>query len=103
MYRVSFTPLAEQDLTDSLRYISEVLKAPAAAHKLLDDFDAELARLETQPLSCPLVHDDYLAASGIRALCVGNYLAFYRVHEEEGRVVVLRFMYARRDWEGLLS
>jgi toxin ParE1/3/4 len=103
MYRVAFTPLAEQDLTDSLLYISEVLKAPAAARKLLDDFDAELARLEAQPLSSPLVHDEYLAASGIRALRVRNYLAFYRVHEEDRNVSILRFLYARRDWEALIS
>jgi len=103
MYNVQFTEPAEQDLFDSLHYISDVLKAPNAAKNLLNDTEQQLKILETLPFSCPLVHDEYLARKGIRLLMVNNYLIFYVFKESEGIVSIIRFLYARRDWVNVLK
>ena len=103
IYSIRFTEPAEQDLFDSLHYISDVLKAPNAAKNLLSDTEQQLKVLETLPFSCPLVHDEYLASQGIRLLMVNNYLVFYIFKESEGIVSIIRFLYARRDWVNILK
>jgi len=50
----------------------------------------------------PLVADPHLRERGIRVFPVDNYLGLYRVQTEERKVVVLRFLYGRRDWQSLL-
>ena len=103
MYRIDFTEPAEADLLAALRYISEVLKAPGAAGKLLSDMERLLKVLENLPLSCPLVHDEVLAMQGIRLSLVNRYLLFYVVKESEETISVIRFLHARRDWVSLLK
>jgi toxin ParE1/3/4 len=103
MYSVSFTEPAEEDLLSSLRYISDVLKAPTAAHQLLLDIEEKVKVLETAPLCCALVDDEYLCTKGIRSLLVRNYQVFYIVNENETAVSIIRILYARRDWSFLLK
>ena len=43
-----------------------------------------------------------LKAWGIRFIQVKNYLAFYVIAEEESRVYIVRFLYGKRDWVGIL-
>jgi toxin ParE1/3/4 len=103
MYNLQFTKPAEQDLVDSLHYISDVLKTPIAAKNLLSDIEQQLKVLETLPISCPLDHDEYLARKGIRLLMVNNYLIFYVFKESEEIVSIIRLLYARRDWINILK
>ena len=103
MYSVFFTEPAEDDLLSSLRYISDVLKAPSAANQLLLDIEEKVKILETAPLCCALVDDEYLCTKGIRSLLVKNYQIFYVVKENETTVSIIRILYARRDWAFLLK
>ncbi|HCM27581.1 MAG TPA: type II toxin-antitoxin system RelE/ParE family toxin [Treponema sp.] len=103
MYRVDFTEPAEEDLLAALRYISDVLKAPGAASKLLSETEQQLKVLESLPRSCPLVQDEVLAMQGIRLLSVKNYLVFYVVKESEKAISIIRFLYGRRDWARALK
>ena len=103
MYHVNFTKEAELDLSSTLEYISEILKSPVSALKLLSDAENKLKIFENFPLTFPLVHDEYLALKGIRCLTVNNYLVFYIVKEENKQVSIIRFLYGRRDWITLLK
>jgi plasmid stabilization system protein ParE len=102
MYSVSFTEPAEDDLESCLRYIADVLKAPSAANQLLKDIEEKVKLLETAPLCCALVDDDYLCTKGLRSLLVKNYQIFYIVKESDKSVSIIRILYARRDWAFLL-
>ena len=55
------------------------------------------------PKRFPIVNDSVLASQGIRLTQIKNYLAFYVVREKSESVVLLRFLYARRDWENILK
>ena len=103
MYQIGFTEPAEEDLRATLRYISHVLDSPAAARDLLSETERQLETIAAVPYSCPLVRDDYLASKAIRSLRVKNYRLFYVVNQAESTVSVIRFLYARRDWEKLLQ
>ena len=102
-YRVLITGEAKADIRAAARYIALELRQPETAEKLLDRFDAEIASLETMPLSHGLVHDERLADQGIRMTTAGKYLLFFHVDREASAVTILRVLHGRRDWIGILQ
>ena len=102
MYHLNITNLAEEDILRTSKYISEALKAPIAANKLLDEIEKYANIIEETPNIFPIVSDVYLAEKRIRFAIVKNYMMFYIVNENEKLVDVLRFLYGRRDWKNIL-
>ncbi len=103
MYEVQWTSLAKEDLVSAITYISDVLKAPIAAEKLLDAIEKEATVLAENPYLFPLSQDKRIARRGIRHEKVKNYFLFYTIKEDTKTVTIIRMMYARRDWIQLLD
>jgi len=102
MYSINITDIAEEDILNTVKYIADVLKAPAAANNLLDEIERHEAILENTPNIYPFVPDEYLAQRGLKFTMVQHYLMFYTVNEDEKTVTVIRFLYGRRDWKNIL-
>ena len=49
MYSLHITDIAEEDILSAVRYIANVLKAPAAANNLLDEIEKHEKILENTP------------------------------------------------------
>jgi plasmid stabilization system protein ParE len=49
------------------------------------------------------VPDEYLAEKGIKFVMIKNYMMFYTINEDEKTVIVIRFLYGRRDWKNILK
>ena len=103
MYSLVITDIAEKDILDTVYYIANVLKAPAAANNLLDEIERHEEILENTPNIYPVVPDEYLAQRGMKFTRIKNYLLFYTINEDEKIVTVIRFLYARRDWKNILK
>jgi len=103
MYTLAVTNIAEEDILDTISYIANVLKAPAAANNLLDEIERHEEILENTPNIYPFVPDEYLAQRGLKFTRIKNYLLFYTINEDEKIVTVIRFLYARRDWQNILK
>jgi len=103
MYSLNITDIAEEDILNTVTYIADELKAPAAAHNLLDEIERHEEILEYTPNIYPFVPDEYLAQGGLRFVMIKNYLMFYTVNEDEKTVTVIRFLYGRRDWMNILK
>jgi len=103
MYSLAITDIAEEDILETVSYITNVLKAPAAANNLLDEIERHEETLENTPNIYPFVPDEYLAQRGLKFTRIKNYLLFYTVNEDERIVTVIRFLYARRDWKNILK
>ena len=103
MYEVQWTSLAKDDLVCAITYIADMLKAPLAAERLLDDIEKEPAVLAENPHLFPLSHDEYIAHRGIRHAKVKNYMLFYTINEDARTITIIRMLYARRDWLQLLG
>ncbi|MGB4406963.1 MAG: type II toxin-antitoxin system RelE/ParE family toxin [Sphaerochaeta sp.] len=101
MFEVQWSSLAKEDLIYAITYISDVLKAPFTAEKLLVDIEKEAAVLSENPYLFPLSHDEHIAHRGIRHVMVKNYILFYTVKEDA--ITIIRMLYARRDWMQLLG
>jgi len=102
MYKIEFLPIAKQDMTEIVRYISQELCNPVAANKLTDEMIDAADRLSDFPYINavhqtirPLKHE-------YRKLLVKNYAMFYWIDENKKTVTIARVLYARRDYEKLL-
>ncbi|MBI9096444.1 MAG: type II toxin-antitoxin system RelE/ParE family toxin [Sphaerochaeta sp.] len=100
MHEVQWTSLVKEDLICAITYISDVLKVPVAAEKLLDASEKEVAVLSENPYLFPLSHDEH---RGIRHVMAKNYILFYTVKEDARTITIIRMLYARRDWMQLLG
>ena len=99
-YKIKMTRRARIDLQGAVDYISFELFNPAAAEKLLDDFEEKMGELAECPEGCALVADSVLRSWGIRSVTIDHYLILYTVHEHT--VCIVRFLHQRRDWKRLL-
>jgi plasmid stabilization system protein ParE len=102
MYSITITEPAEQDLNSAVDYFITVLKAPKAAQTLLDEIEEKLNFLSTNPLAYEIEYDDYLQERNIRSVLVRNHLVFYVINQNSEEVIILRILYARRNWLNIL-
>jgi plasmid stabilization system protein ParE len=103
MYSVYINEIAENDILTTVQYISNVLKVPMAANKLLDEIEEKEKFLGDNPYIYPIVPDEILAKREIRFINIKNYMMFYIVNDNEQRVYVIRFLYGHRDWKNILE
>lgn len=102
IYDLHITGSAENDINEAADYIEFVLMNPQAADDLLDAVEETIPTLIEKPKRNQVVSDPVLNAWGVRFIQIKNYLAFYVVDDDAERVIVVRFLYMKRDWIGIL-
>jgi len=101
MLKIQFTPQAAADLVESKRYISCDLFNPQAATALLVLILEKIRTLAALPRTGARLKTDIPSLKTYRFIPCKNYLVFYRT--EEKSVSIIRILYARRDYLGLLE
>jgi plasmid stabilization system protein ParE len=99
-YQLKIFPLARLDMEQIFDYIAVELCNPTAAIKQINDFEKAFDNVCTFPESCPHISNEYVKDKSLRKLIVNNYIAFYRVKENE--IQVVRVLYGMRNYENLL-
>ena len=102
-YSVEMTDSAVSDLREIYDYIKRHLFEPDTAARQRERIKAAILGLSFMPQRHSLVSDGYLREQGVRFCPVDNYLIFYVVSDIERKVIVLRVLYSRRDWQIILS
>lgn len=97
MYRISYLPVANRDITEAVNYIAETLIAPRAAQDLLEALDESISRLKDFPYSCSAYQPVKPMDQEYRIMNVKNYAVFYTVNEQEKLVEICRVIYAKTD------
>ena len=97
MYKITYLPIANQDLMDTMRYISEELRDPGAALALVDDIECAILLLAEFPYTHPLHLLPMRLPRETRFFPVRNYLIFYVVLEPQRVVEIQRVIYNRMD------
>jgi toxin ParE1/3/4 len=95
--------LYKEDTLSTYNYIKNVLNAPMAAKKLINEVKEKLIHISKNPTHRPLVHDKYLAGLGYRLISVKNYLIFYIIGDDNIHIKIVRFLYGKRDWINILK
>ena len=102
-YSALFTESAEKDIEAAARYIESTLHNPSAAENLLKDVSLEIRNLEDNPFICSIIDDPGFKSIGLRASIVRNYLLFYTVSSNDKTILILRFLFGRRNWRWILG
>lgn len=94
-YRIRYLPLFEQDLVQTVSYITNVLKNPDAAEKLANDVEAAIL----ERLHNPLAFEPYPSVKKRKypyyRIYVRNYVVYYVVMGDI--MEVRRFLYGARN------
>lgn len=98
-FELIFGEEAKRDVREIIRYITEELKAPAAARKLLGKLLHAAGNAVLFPHANPLYFppDEEPLRREYRKISLEGYLIFYYVDEDKGWVVISRVICARRD------
>lgn len=95
MHKITYLPVAERDLLETLEYLTSVLDAPKAAADLLEEFDHTVQQIARFPYACELYRTDRPMKDEIRKVPVKNYVLYYAVFPDY--VEIRRFLHGRRD------
>lgn len=102
MYKLVYLPIAKEDITKVVLYITEHLKATKAAIDLLNSIETSILKLAEFPYSYKVYKTANEYENEYRILPVKNYLIFYTVNEEEKTVTIYRVIYSKRNLDNLI-
>ena len=101
-YKVQLSIQAKNDYKSIIRYIRYELLEPIIAEKYAELIRNELNSLEYQPQKFAIIDYDIIKKYDFRKLIIKNYIAFYRINEDEKIVNVERVLYNGTDWKNKL-
>lgn len=101
-YSLFIYPKAAQDMDGIFDYICNKLCNPTAAINQIDEFEQSLNLICSQPLSCPLVNNEYVKDASLRKLVVNNYIVFYKVDDKKEQINVVRVLYGMMNFKEIL-
>lgn len=96
-YNLIISPSFENDLDDTLNYISNKLYSPLSAQNLLNKAEKIISNINDNPFLYPKCRNESLAQKEYHYAIVNNYLLFYSVDEDTEQINILRFLYSRRS------
>ena len=99
-YNLSFLPIFQEDLYEVTYYITNALKNPSAAHRLLDDIEFAISKRLEMPLSFPKYPSSKLRKQVYYRINVRNFSIFYVVIGNT--MEVRRLLYAKKNIDDLL-
>ena len=92
--------MAQLDMEQIFNYIEFELCNLKATIKLINDFERAFDNICYFPESCPLINNEFVKDKTLRKMIINNYIAFYRVRNNE--IQVVRVLYGMRNYEVLL-
>ena len=98
-YDVRFLPLFEEDLYEIVAYITEHLKNPVAANKLIDDVENAIIKRSSYAESFEPYHSVKERKYPYYRIYVGNYVVYYVVIDDV--MEVRRILYNKRNVKDL--
>lgn len=101
-YKVQLSNKAKDDYKSIIRYIGYELLEPNIAEKCAELIKNELNSLGYQPQKFAIIDYDIVKKYNFRKLIIKNYIAFYRINENEKIVNVERILYGETDCKNKL-
>ena len=82
IYKLRYLPLFEQDLLDTVTYISKVLKNEEAAMRLINDVETEILARLNNPVAFEPYHSRKKREYPYYRIYVRNYVIYYVVIDD---------------------
>ncbi len=97
IYTVKITSHAEEQIQETISYVTHELKAPDAALQLLDTLENSIASLSHYPQRIALIDEEPWHTKGIRHLPVKNFLIYFWIDDANMKVQVIALIYEKRN------
>ena len=101
-YKVVLSIQAKEDYKRIISYIKNKLLEPNIAEIYAELIKDEFNILKYNPQKFDIIDYDLLKKYKFRKLIIKNYIAFYRINEDEKIVNVERILYSATDWKNKL-
>ncbi len=101
-YKVQLSLIAKNDLRRIIMYIKDELQEPNIARKYAKLIKEEIKQLEYSPQKFAIIDIEIPNYDNIRKLIIKNYIAFYRINENEKIVYIDRILYGASNWKDKL-
>ena len=101
-YKVVLSIQAKEDYKRIISYIKNKLLEPNIAEIYAELIKDEFNILKYNPQKFAIIDYDLLKKYKFRKLIIKNYIAFYRINEDEKIVNVERILYGATDWKNKL-
>ena len=101
-YEIIFETTAIRDLYGIFNYITDVLKAPHAAQRILLTIEEHVMSIAYMLARHNVMRGEPYASMGVKIMPVENYNALYVVDEPQQEIHILRILYNRREWQNHL-
>jgi len=101
-YKIQLSIKAKEDLKNIVRYVKYELLEPLIAQKYAELIKNEIKTLEHMPQKFAVIDTNIVKYDNFRKLIIKNYIAFYRINEEEKIVNIERILYGSTDWKNKL-
>lgn len=99
-YELKIFPLFEEDINNTAEYISDILKNPSAAKRLIEETEKAIYKRLDNPLSFPPYKSKKHRSDTYYRIFIGNYTVFYTVIDNV--MEIRRFIYSKRDMEEII-
>lgn len=96
-YKIILLDMAIYDLEEIYNYISQVLKEPIIAERLINKIVIGINDLILSPYISPKIHVKK-QRKPCRRLVVGNYIVLYQINEMQKVIFILHIFYGKRDY-----
>lgn len=101
-YKVELSIQAKEDYKNIIRYIKHKLLEPNIAERYAELIKNEINTLKYNPQKFAIIDYDMIKEYKYRKLIIKNYIAFYRINEDEKIVNVERILYGATNWKNKL-
>ena len=96
-YEVKLLSLAESDLDEICQYLAQFY--PGTAGRFLDSFEKDIESISLNPNMFP----KYEHNREYRKLVTGNFLAFYKIDEENNLIRIYHILHGKRNISTILE
>ncbi len=99
-YKLIYLPSFDDELSQIIYYISNILKNSKATEKLLDEIENSIKRRMISPKSYEIYKREKDSKYSWYRIQVGNFTIFYTV--EDNIIELAHIIYGKRDFDNLL-
>ena len=101
-YAIEFLPTAVQDLTEIVSSFL-MLDSRQGAVRIKEKINKAASQLQLFPYSGMSIPDAKLSKFGFRMVVIEKYLMFYKVFDDEKKVIVYHVLDGSRDYPALMK
>ena len=102
IYSLEFLPSALQDMTEIISSFI-MCGSKQGAVRIKEKFNNAATQIQTFPYSGLKIPDDKLSKSEFRMIIIEKYLMFYKVFEDERKIIVYHVFNGTRDYPSLMK